>query len=194
MTKTTGTGSSATPEQPEASAAQAAPFAGPTVGGVPAGYHSVTPWIISRDTAALLAFAAQAFGAQELARVESDGVIGHAEFRIGDSVVMAFDARPGWPDTPAFLRLFVADGDATFRQALAAGATALTEMTTMFWGDRVGRVRDPLGNLWWIQTRLEDLDLAEIERRSALPEYVAAMAYVQGTDFFAAEAASRERR
>ena len=53
--------------------------------------------------------------------MESDGVIGHAEFRIGDSVVMAFDARPGWPDTPAFLRLYVADGDAVFRQALAAG-------------------------------------------------------------------------
>jgi PhnB protein len=159
---------------------------GPTAGGVPAGYHAVTPWIISRDTARLLEFVAAAFGAEELARVVVDGAIGHAEFRIGDSVVMAFDARPGWPDTPAFLRLYLPDADATFRRALAAGATAVTEMTAMHWGDRVGRVRDPLGNLWWLQTRVEDLDLAEIERRAALPEYVAAMAYVQGADFFPA--------
>jgi uncharacterized glyoxalase superfamily protein PhnB len=191
MDTKTGPGASATPQAPQA---PHGPFAGPSVRGVPAGYHTVTPWIISRDTAALIAFATAAFGATELARVEADGVIGHAEFVLGDSVVLAFDARPGWPDTPAFLRLYVADGDATFRQALAAGATAVTEMTSLFWGDRVGRVRDPLGNLWWIQTRVEDLDPAEMERRAGLPEYVAAMAYVQGADFFAAEAAAQERR
>ena len=160
------------------------PSAGPAVQGVPPGYHTVTPWVVSRDTAGLLAFVAAAFGAQELARVEVDGAIGHAEFRIGDSVVMAFDARPGWPDTPAFLRLYVADAGATFRQALAAGATAVTEVTLMSWGDRVGRVRDPLGNLWWLQTRVEDLDAAEMARRAALPEFVAALEYVQGADFF----------
>ncbi len=179
---------------PDAARPQAAPpgpFEGPAVGGVPAGYHTVTPWILSRDTARLLDFVTAAFGAEELARVESGGVIGHAEFRIGDSVVMAFDARPGWPDTPAFLRLYVADGDAVFRQALAAGATGVTEMTEMHWGDRVGRVRDPLGNLWWIQTRVADLTLEEMERRAALPEFVAAMAYVQGAALFTTDAPAR---
>lgn len=52
----------------------------------------------------------------------------------------------------------------------------------LFFGDRVGRVRDPFGNLWWIQTRLEDLDLEELERRARLPESVAAMEYVQSAD------------
>ena len=75
---------------------------------------------------------------------------------------MTFDAKADWPETPAFLRLYVADGDAVFQQALTAGATPVTQMTNMPWGDRVGRVRDPLGNLWWIMTRVEDLTPEEI--------------------------------
>jgi PhnB protein len=157
---------------------------------VPEGYHAVTPWIISRDTAGLLDFVKRAFGAAELARVYvENGAIGHAEFRIGDSVVMAFDAREEWPDTPAFLRLYVADGDVVHRQALEAGATSVTEMTTLFWGDRVGRVRDPFGNLWWIQTRIEDLAPEEMARRAQLPEYVEAMSYVQNALFFPSDRA-----
>jgi hypothetical protein len=70
---------------------------------------------------------------------------------------MMFDAEPDWPPTPGFLRLYVADAGGVHRQAVAAGGTSVTEVTHLFFGDRVGRVRDPLGNLWWIQTRIEDL-------------------------------------
>jgi PhnB protein len=150
---------------------------------VPEGYGTVTPWVISRDTARLIDFVTEAFGATELARVVmEDGTIGHAEVRIGDSVVMMFDARPDWPDTPAFLRLYVEDGDAVFRRALGAGATAVTELTELFWGDRVGRVRDPLGNVWWIQQRVAELTPEEIEQRMTEPRFVEAMDYVQGAD------------
>src|SRR3954463_11157 len=99
---------------------------------VPEGYATVTPWIISRDTAGLIAFLAAAFDATELARVQmEDGSIGHAEVRIGDSVAMMFDARPGGPDPRSFPRLSAPDGDAVFQQALRAGATAVTEVTEM---------------------------------------------------------------
>ena len=152
---------------------------------IPEGYHSVTPWIISRDSAQLIEFLTAAFGAEEIARVVGeDGSIGHAEVRIGDSVVMMFDAEPHWPDTPSFLRLYVSDGDAVFQQALRVGAISVTEMTHLFWGDRVGRVRDPFGNLWWIQTRIEDVSLEEMERRAAEKAWLDAMDYVQGTQFF----------
>jgi PhnB protein len=158
------------------------------VNPVPAGYSTVTPWIISRDTAGLIAFLKAAFDATELARVQmEDGTIGHAEARIGDSVVMMFDARPAWPKTPAFLRLYVPDGDAIFQQALRTGATAVTEMTEMAWGDRVGRVRDPFGNLWWIQTRITHLTPEEMGHRAAEPRFIEAMAYVMSAQFFPPE-------
>ena len=147
---------------------------------VPEGYHAVTPWIISRDTARLLDFVKEAFGAEEIARVpDEDGAIGHAEFRIGDSIVMAFDAREGWPDTPGFFRLYVENGDAVYRRALEAGAVSVTEMTDLFFGDRVGRVRDSQGNIWWIQTRVEEVDPEEMEKRAGQKGYVDAMRYVQ---------------
>lgn len=152
---------------------------------VPEGYHTVTSWIISRDTARLLDFAKQAFGAEEMGRVyNEDGSIGHAEFKIGDSVVMGFDAKAEWPDTPCFLRLYVEDCDAVYQQALAAGATSVTEMTTMFWGDRAGRVRDPLGNIWWIQTHIEDVDPEEMQKRAQEKKYIDAMQYMQSAQFF----------
>jgi hypothetical protein len=92
---------------------------------------------------------------------------------------MAFDARKEWPTPPCFLRLYVPDGDVVYQQALAAGATTVTEMTSLAFGDRVGRVRDPFGNLWWNQTRLENLDLEEMAKRAAEPQYREAMQYVQ---------------
>jgi uncharacterized glyoxalase superfamily protein PhnB len=153
------------------------------VNPVPDGYTTVTPWIIGHDTAGLLDFLKRAFDAEELARVVGeDGKIGHAEVRIGDAVVMAFDSRDDWADTPAYLRLYVPDSEETQRRAIEAGATEVTRQTVLFFGDRVGRVRDPFGNLWWIQTRLEDLDEAELMRRAQLPEYVEAMAYVQSAE------------
>jgi PhnB protein len=94
-----------------------------TVKPVPDGYATVTPWIISRDTAQLIDYVKEAFGAEETARLAgSDGRIEHAEVRIGDSVVMMFDARPDWPSTPGFLRLYVADADAVHHRAVAAAA------------------------------------------------------------------------
>ncbi|WP_370946551.1 VOC family protein [Amycolatopsis sp. cg5] len=146
---------------------------------IPQGYHAVTPWIITPDSRQAMAFAARAFDAEEIAVVAMpDGSVGHAEMRIGDSVVMFFDSRPEWQDSPAYLRLYVEDSDATFKKALEAGATAVTEMTELFFGDKVGRVRDPFGNVWWIQERLEELDEAEAMRRMTMPRYTEAMDYV----------------
>ncbi|MBI1879202.1 MAG: VOC family protein [Chloroflexi bacterium] len=151
-----------------------------TVRPIPEGYYMVTPWIISRDTAKLLDFVKKAFGAKDEVRVyNEDGSIGHAEVHIGDSVVMMFDAKEEWPPTPSFIRLYVEDGDAVYQQALVAGGTSVTEMTELFFGDRVGRVRDPWGNIWWIQERLEALDFEEMMKRAGEQTAIEAMRYVQ---------------
>jgi PhnB protein len=152
------------------------------VSAVPEGYTAVTPWIISPDTTRLAEFIEHAFGAEQLALLRGeDGSVGHAEFRIGDAIVMAFDSREGWPATPAFLRLYVEDADAVQQRAVEAGAEPVTEVTDLFFGERVGRVRDPQGNIWWIQQRVEELDPDEVGRRATDPQYGESMAYVQSS-------------
>ena len=144
------------------------------------GYAAVTPWIISRDTVGLLDFLDRAFEAEELTRVPNpDGSIGHAEARIGDAIVMLFDAPKSWPDTPAFLRLYVDDADALFSRAIAAGAAPISDVTHLAFGDRVGRIRDPFGNVWWLHARVEDVSETEMARRGTESKWVKAMAYMQ---------------
>ncbi len=150
---------------------------------IPDGYSSVTPWIIGHDTAGLMAWLSRAFAATEISRLEGeDGSIGHAEMRIGNAVVMMFDGKENWPATPAFLRLYVEDADATLAAALAAGGSLVTKVTHLAFGDRVGRVRDPFGNLWWIQQRVEEVTEEDLARRWTDPKWSARMAYVEGAE------------
>ena len=110
---------------------------------VPEGYHTVTPWLITAGrTAELIDFITEVFDATELGRVGEAPRIGHAEVRIGDSVVMLFDV-PDWPSTPAFLRLYIADDATGLKRAVALGSRIVTEPTELFWGDRVSRFADP---------------------------------------------------
>jgi uncharacterized glyoxalase superfamily protein PhnB len=135
---------------------------------IPDGYHSVTPYLVVEDVARQLDWLARAFGAVEAFRMAGpDGRIGHAETRIGDSVIMMGQAGPEHPPMPAMLHLYVGDVDAVFRQAVAAGGAAIREPADQFYGDRSGGVKDPLGNHWWIATRKEELSAAEIGRRYA---------------------------
>lgn len=154
-----------------------------TVTPIPDGYHSVTPWMIGTDTAGLIDFLVAAFDATELGRMaDEQGRIGHAEVRIGDSVVMMFD-KPDWPPTPAFLRFYVDDVQETVARVVAAGGAVVTEPTHLFWGDIVARVSDPFGNLYWIQTRIEIVDDEELGRRMTDEKFTKAMEYVQSALF-----------
>ena len=151
---------------------------------IPDGYGTVTPFVIVKGAVGFIDFMVRAYDATELGRVGEEGAIGHAEVRIGDSVVMLFDSKPGWPDTPAFLRLYVEDVAATYRRAIDAGGSSVTEPTDMLWGDRVGRVRDPFGNLWWLMTHVEDVDPDEVARRWSDPVWLERLAIAESAEFF----------
>lgn len=152
---------------------------------VPEPYGTVCPWVITRDTGAFIEFASAAFGAKEIARlVGENGEITHAELFIDESVLLAFDSRPHWPATPAFLRIYVDDADAAYERAVAAGAEPVTPLNDMPWGDRACRVRDPLGNLWWVMARMEEVDEDELNRRWGEPRYVEAMKETIGFEPF----------
>ena len=149
---------------------------------VPTRYSRVDPWVISSDTEAEIAFLQAAFDAQETPgsrMMGPDGRIGHIEVELGDAVIMLFDALPEWRPTPAHLRVYVADTQKSFDRAVAAGARAVTHPTELAFGERVARVRDPQGHLWWIHQRVEDVEAAELGRRFADPSAQQAMAYVQ---------------
>ena len=134
---------------------------------IPGGYHTVTPYLVVDGAEDLLEFVKQAFGADEIVRMDGpDGKIAHAEVRIGDSVVMVGNASPmQGPAMPATIHLYVDDADATFRRAIEAGGTSLEEPADQFYGDRRAAVRDAVGNHWFMATHTEDVSPEEMERR-----------------------------
>lgn len=73
----------------------------------PQSYNTVSPWVVTEDTGAFLDFVSQAFDGEELGRVATeDGLIGHGEIRVGDTVVLAFDRHADWAAMPSLLRVF----------------------------------------------------------------------------------------
>jgi PhnB protein len=133
----------------------------------PDGYHSITPYLVVDGAARLIDFLVQAFGAEEHERFAAPGNrIGHAELRIGDSIVMLGDARPAYPAMQAMLYLYVDDVDATYQIALSSGAEAVQPPADHFYGDRSGGVKDPCGNVWYIATHIEDVSPLELKRRA----------------------------
>jgi PhnB protein len=135
---------------------------------IPDGYHSVTPYLLVQGVAKLIDFLKQAFDAKERECLTGpDGAIMHAEATIGDSVVMMGEARGEFKPMPASLYLYVKDTDATYRRAMQAGAMSMMEPADQFYGDRNAGVMDPVGNLWWIATRKEDVPPDEMAKRAA---------------------------
>jgi PhnB protein len=133
----------------------------------PDGYHSITPYLVVDGAAKVIDFLKQALSAQEVMRFDAPGGrIGHAELRIGDSVVMLGDAHGEHQPTQAMLHVYVDDADSTYQRALAAGATSVQAPTDQFYGDRSGGVKDPCGNLWWFATHIEDVPPGELKRRA----------------------------
>jgi PhnB protein len=151
---------------------------------VPPRYARVNAWVISLDTDAEVRFLTSVLGAVETPgsrMLDPDGDIGHVEVELGDSVIMLFDAKAGWPPTPAHLRAYVADVAATVERGAAAGARIVTRPTLLAFGERVARVRDPQGHLWWLHEWVEDVPPDELAGRFADSGAQEAMAYVQGS-------------
>jgi PhnB protein len=143
---------------------------------IPAGYHTATPYLILKDAARAIDFYKQALGATELMRFAApNGKVGHAEIKIGDSIIMLADehseAGHRGPQTlggtPVSILLYVDDVDSRFRQATAAGAKAMQPVEDKFYGDRAGTVVDPFGHVWTIATHKEDVTMEEVQKRLA---------------------------
>lgn len=124
-------------------------------GHKPRGYTSVSPYLIVDGADRTISFLVAVFDAVELRRIpRPDGRLMHAEVRIDDSILMLADSTEQWPPIAANVHVYVPDVDATYRKALAAGATSLQEPARKEDEDKRGGVRDPGGTSWWIATRV----------------------------------------
>src|SRR5262249_35993778 len=133
-----------------------------------------TPHLVVKFCAQAIDFYRRAFGAVEVMRMPGpDGFsIGHAEMKIGDSLIYLVDEGMGNKSpqtlggTPVSIHLYVEDADAVFKQAVEAGAEAKMPLSDMFWGDRFGMIADPFGHQWSIATHKEDVPPEEMARRA----------------------------
>jgi PhnB protein len=125
------------------------------------GLNNVNAYLHPLRAEPVIAFLKRAFGAQELGKYASpDGVVHHAEIRVGDSVVEM--GEPHGPHSkyepmPAMFYVYVPDCDAVYRRALVAGAKSIQEPTDHPYGDRSGGVTDSFGNTWYIATHVKDV-------------------------------------
>jgi PhnB protein len=141
----------------------------------PESYHSITPYLICRNADAAIDFYKRAFGAKVTVRMGDDKKVGHAELKIGDSIVMLADEFPERgarsPQTvggsPVQLLLYVPDVDAAVKQAADAGAKITRPTADQFYGDRTAGIEDPFGHLWYLATHIEDVTPEEMKRRAA---------------------------
>ena len=121
----------------------------------PENYSTVSPYLIVDGASATLDFLQRVFGAVELRRFPDDaGKLIHAEVRIDDTVVMIADGNEGWPPIPSHVHVYVKDVDATYKQALEAGAESVQEPVKKDDEDKRGGVKDDGGTTWWIATRV----------------------------------------
>ena len=136
----------------------------------------ISPHIVVRGAERAGAFYRDAFGAEELSRIPTpDGRLMSLQLRLGETVLHVADefaemgvlAPPSVGGTPVVLGLEVADADAVFARAVAAGATVRQPLGDMFWGDRHGRLDDPFGHRWNVSQHLRDVPHDEIVAAAA---------------------------
>ena len=144
------------------------------VNPIPKGFHTVTASLCFQDAAFAMAFYEHAFGAQELYRLtEPSGKVGHAEMRIGDSIIMLSDEYPEMAilsaktlhGCPIRLSLTVKNPDAFLARAVAAGASVIRPMQNEFYGWRSGVISDPFGYSWFITSQIEVISPKEMQTR-----------------------------
>ena len=146
----------------------------PNVRAIPEGYHSISPSLTCRDAARAIDFYKRVFGASEIMRMPGPGgKVGHAELRIGDSVIFVSDPFPGMSAASEsggapviYLFLYTEDVDSVFNRAVQAGCRVDMPLADMFWGDRFGKITDPFGHQWGLATHVEDVAPEEMKRRS----------------------------
>jgi len=136
------------------------------VNPIPAGYHTVNPYMMTRNVTELVTFLEKAFNGEVQAKtVAPNGFIMNVEMKIGTSMLMLAEARGDFDPMPMSFYMYVDDVDTTYQQALDAGAELMYAPADQFYGNRDCGVKGPKGNIWFIASHIEALSEAEITER-----------------------------
>jgi uncharacterized glyoxalase superfamily protein PhnB len=136
----------------------------------------INPHIVVQGADRAAAFYRDAFHAEELTRIPTpDGRLMSVQLRFGESVLHIADefpemgvlAPPSIGGTAVVLSLEVSDAEASFAQALAAGAEVRQPLQEMFWGDLHGQLDDPFGHRWNVSQHVRDVPHEEIVAAAA---------------------------
>ena len=146
-----------------------------TVKSTPEGYEGVTPYLICANAEAAIDFYKKAFGAEELFRIGTPGMVGHAELKVGNAIFMLADEHPDMGmlgpkaigGTPVSLMIYVENVDDFAKNAVDAGLEVIKPVSDQFYGDRSGMFRDPFGHQWSFATHIEDVSPEEMNQRAA---------------------------
>ena len=122
----------------------------------PAGYNSVSPYVMVEDAQRFIDMLVHIFDAREKRRYNRpDGKIMHAEVQIDDSIVMIADPTDQYPVYQLWFHVYVPDVDETFKKAVEYGCEAVAEPADQKDDpDRRGIFRDFAGNYWGIGTQI----------------------------------------
>jgi len=137
---------------------------------------SITAHIVVDGAEQAAAYYHDAFGAEEVDRIPTpDGRLMSIRLRLGGSLLHVADEFPEMGvlgpktigGTPIVLALDVADADAVFAQAVAAGGAVRQPLANVFWGDRHGQLEDPFGHRWNVSEHLRDVPHDEVVAAAA---------------------------
>jgi PhnB protein len=130
------------------------------------GMATITPYLHPRSGAQQIDFLERAFQAQVLERhADPDGAVRHALLRVGDSRIALGEARGPYQPMPTMFYLNVDGVDTWYQRAVEAGAAPMHAPASQPYGARVGAVKDPFDNQWWIsEPAAQPPDSRKVER------------------------------
>src|SRR5438552_7565703 len=123
-------------------------------------FRTLTPYLLP-SMPEYVDFLKNVFDAEQTFRGDTGPGSFHAEFKIGNSMVMVGVGSSR--SMPASMIIYVPNVDETYARALKAGAKPVSEIVENY-GDRFGVVEDPAGNGWCIATHLGREPIAAQDR------------------------------
>ncbi len=133
-------------------------------------YNAPISYLHLNNAAKALELYEKAFGAIVVARINypnDENKILHACMKFGEVPVFISDTNPekgcGTASNTSYY-MHVEDADASFDKAKKAGLEEISAPQDMFWGDRMGTLKDAFGITWSLAQRKQEIPLDEIKR------------------------------